>query len=132
MPDVFASLSHECADSGFHSPMFPHSYSANYNRRTTTPYGMITLTCYFGSYASAEHLLQQELYAPVMSYYCARTTPRGSGTFPDHGQRCLKSWSNSPGQREHSCPRSRRSTKKLSPKIVQDISIHPLPGIPFP
>ena len=69
-----ASLIRECANSSFNSPMFPHNYSANYSRRTTTLYGMITLLCYFGFYTSAGHSLQKEWYAPVMSYCCAQIT----------------------------------------------------------
>ena len=91
LTDFFTGLIHECADFGFYSPMFPHSYSTNYNRRTTTLCGTITLICYFGYYTSAGHSFQQELYAPNMSYCCARTTLSGSDTCTDHGQNCLKS-----------------------------------------
>jgi len=56
-----------------------------------TPYGMITLICYFGSFTSAGHSLQQELYAPIMSYCYDRTTLPGSETYTNHGQKCLKS-----------------------------------------
>jgi len=119
MPDFFASLIHEFADSGFHSPMFLHSYSANCNKRMTTPYGMITLICYFGSCTLAAHSLQKELYAPVMFSCCVRITLPGLESCTDHGQHCFRSWSNLLGRKKHSWYRWSLSGKKLLPKKVQ-------------
>jgi hypothetical protein len=98
--------------------MFLHSCSANYNRRTTTPYGMITLICYSGSCTLVGHLLQQEVYAPVTSYCCARTTLQGLKICTNHGQSYYNSCSNSRGRKKHSCRRLRRSGKKCLPKMV--------------
>ena len=89
--------------------MFPHNYSTNYNGRTTTPHGIITLICYFGSCTLAGHSLQQESCAPNMSYCCAQTTLQNSETCTDHGQNCLNSWSNLFGQKKHSRLRPKAS-----------------------
>lgn len=91
MSEFSATLICENADSRIYSTMFLHNCFANYNRRTTAPYGMITLTCYSGSCTLEGHLLQQEVYAPITSYCCARTTLQDLKTCTNHGQSYSKS-----------------------------------------
>lgn len=86
MLEYSPKLLHERADSKLHSPIFLHSYSVNYSKLSMTPYGLIILIYYFGSYTLAEDLPQLGLHATLMSYCCDRITVPGLATCINHGQ----------------------------------------------